>query len=184
MRHESLYGTYTSWQDLGLVPRYMTQDRRFEVDGAASAVTFLKNQQGEEDRNPTHSEDYYKHKLRELIVWDAIAMHTTPSTSDNSVPEVKYCQRGIAVDILGHGMELIPDASVTIEAILKVYPRLEMKDGMTGCFCGIARSKPETTYDNIVGAFGVAYVEGYKRSDEHDQMIVASLRPKSVPSSP
>lgn len=155
----------------------MTHERRFEVDGAVAALAFLEAQQGEQDEHSTHSNDYYKHKLRQLIVWDAIALHTTPSIAHHTVPEVGYCQRGTGFDILGLWMDHVPDAAATVEAVLEAYPRLEIKGEFTGCLCAIARSKPETTFDNFVAAFGETYVEGYTRSREVETMIIAALRP-------
>ena len=108
-------------------------------------------------------------------------MHTTSSLAlHHPAPEVAYCQRGIRVDIVGGpGIENLPaaDAAATLRALLAEYPRLELKRGMTECLCARARSKPATTYDNFVGAFGEAYVEGYRRLNVGEAMIVASLRP-------
>lgn len=50
--------------DLGLVETFIGEDR-FEVDGADAAADFL-SRQGYSDRKIT-------------VVWDAIALHTTPS---------------------------------------------------------------------------------------------------------
>ena len=169
------------------MPKYITPDRRFEVDGAVSAVTFLKAQHGTstptsprpDSPSPSSS---YKHRLRELLVWDAIATHTTSSLAPHHpAPEVAYCQRGIRIDILGlpeiENHLPAADAAATLRALLLQYPRLDLKRGMTECFCALARSKPATTYDNIVGAFGEAYVEGYERLKVGETMVVDSLRP-------
>ena len=50
-------------EDIDLV----SDDKRFEVDGAIAAREFLEREAG----------DWDKHRLQ--LVWDAIALHTTPS---------------------------------------------------------------------------------------------------------
>ena len=47
----------------------VSQDKRFEVDGANAARDFLKREAG----------DWDKHRIQ--LVWDAVALHTTPSIS-------------------------------------------------------------------------------------------------------
>jgi hypothetical protein len=37
-----------------------------------------------------------------------------------------------------------------------------MKARMRECFCHIAKTRPETTYDNFVHDFGDRFVPGYK----------------------
>jgi hypothetical protein len=39
-----------------------------------------------------------------------------------------------------------------------------MKRQMTMCFCHIAETRPETTYDNFARDFGERFVPGYKVS--------------------
>ncbi|KAF8583109.1 hypothetical protein K439DRAFT_1634691 [Ramaria rubella] len=175
---EETLAVATILHDLGLVPEHVSPERRFEVDGAISAVSFLKAQHGNGgDLHSIEPAEHFKQKLRELTVWDAVAMHTTPSLAHYTVPEVAYCQRGIAVDFVGRGLELLPDAAATFGAILAEYPHLEMKDGFRECLCTLARNKPQTTYDNFVGAIGQAYVKGYERSTEEEEMLVAAIRP-------
>jgi HD superfamily phosphodiesterase len=59
--------------DLGLTNRY-TAENRFEVDGANAARAFLK------DRDISAQQTQ--------LVWDAIALHTTPTLALHKEPEV------------------------------------------------------------------------------------------------
>lgn len=130
--------------DLGLTHRYAAEDR-FEVDGANAARAFLG------DRGIS--------KQQMQVVWDAIALHTTRSIALHKEPEVALTHSGIAVDVLGAGLDRIPQDKQG--AILNEFPRLALKNGLKECLCQIVRRKPATTFDNIVRDFGVRYVEGY-----------------------
>jgi hypothetical protein len=76
--------------DLGLTDRY-TAENRFEVDGASAARAFLK------DRGISAQQMQ--------VVWDAIALHTTPTLALHKEPEVVMTHSGIAVDVLGAMVE-------------------------------------------------------------------------------
>jgi HD domain len=130
--------------DLGLTDRFAGQ-YRFEVDGANAARSFLK------DRGvPTPQIQ---------LVWDAIALHTTRSIALHKQPEVAVTHAGISVDVIGAGLDLIPQDK--LRAILIEFPRLSMKTELQSCLCSLIRRKPETTYDNILRDFGTRYVDGY-----------------------
>jgi hypothetical protein len=130
--------------DLGLTKRY-TGESRFEVDGANAARAFLK------DRGISAQQMQ--------LVWDAIALHTTPTLALHKEPEVVMTHSGIAVDVLGVGLDRIPQGKQ--RAILTEFPRLAFKDQFKGCLCNVVRQKPMTTIDNILRDFGIRYVEGF-----------------------
>jgi len=130
--------------DLGLTDRYSAEER-FEVDGANAARSFLK-----ERGIPAH-------QLQ--LVWDAIALHTTRSIALHKEPEVAMTHAGIFVDVLGAGLELIPQDK--LRAILSEFPRLSMKKQFQDALCGVVRQKPTTSYDNSLRDIGTRYVEGY-----------------------
>ena len=137
--------------DLGLTDRYSAQER-FEVDGANAARSFLK-----ERGIPAH-------QLQ--LVWDAIALHTTRSIALHKEPEVAMTHSGIFVDVLGAGLELIPQDK--LRAILTEFPRLSMKKQFRDCLCGVVRRKPATSYDNSLRDIGTRYVEGYSAPSSVD----------------
>jgi hypothetical protein len=130
--------------DLGLTDRYAA-DERFEIDGANAARSFLM------DRGiPTQQIQ---------LVWDAIALHTTRSIALHKEPEVAMTHSGIFVDILGVGLDQIPQERV--QAILAEFPRLAMKRQFLDCLCDVVRRKPATSYDNSLRDIGIRYIEGF-----------------------
>jgi HD domain len=139
-----LLAVATILHDLGLTQRYAA-DSRFEVDGANAARSFLKGR------------GISTQQIQ--LVWDAIALHTTRSIALLKEPEVAMTHSGITVDVLGAGLDRIPQDKLA--AIVSEFPRLKLKDGLKECLCNIVRQKPATTFDNIVRDFGVRYVEGY-----------------------
>jgi len=130
--------------DLGLTDRYAAEDR-FEVDGANAARAFLKAR-GISMRQTQ-------------VVWDAIALHTTRSIALHKEPEVAMTHSGIAVDVIGVGLDRIPQDK--LRAVLAEFPRLAMKNQFQACLCNVVRRKPETTFDNVLRDFGSRYVEGF-----------------------
>ncbi len=132
--------------DLGLTDRYGAgNENRFEIDGANAARSFLK-----ERSIPTHQIQ---------IVWDAIALHTTRSIALHKEPEVALTHSGIAVDVIGAGLDLIPRDKV--QAILTEFPRLSMKNQFVDCLCAVIRRKPATSYDNFLRDIVTRYVDGF-----------------------
>lgn len=130
--------------DLGLTDRYFGTER-FEVDGANAARTFLTE----------HGIPMQQTQL----VWDAIALHTTHSIAVHKEPEVATTHSGIFMDVMGAGLDLIPEQR--LEAILDEFPRLAMKKQFLECLCSVVRRKPGTTYDNSLRDIGIRYIEGF-----------------------
>ena len=130
--------------DLGLT-RHFAGPARFEIDGANAARTFLTSR----GLKSSHLQ----------LVWDAIALHTTRSIALYKEPEVAMCQQGIAVDIVGLGLDLIEPAKLA--AIMAAYPRLAMKKEFENCLCQMVRLKADTTYDNFLRDMGERYIPGY-----------------------
>jgi hypothetical protein len=130
--------------DLGLTDHFNGQER-FEVDGANAARAFMK-----ERGIPAHQVQ---------LVWDAIALHTTRSIALHKEPEVALTHSGIAMDVIGAGLNLIPQEKV--RAILAEFPRSSMKKQFLDRLCSVVRQKPATSYDNVLRDIGSRYVAGY-----------------------
>jgi len=126
--------------------------RRFEVEGADLARTFAA------ERGLT--------ERRAQLIWDSVAMNSTPSIGLYKEAEVSLCTAGICLDVVGLNYELIPAADMA--GILAEFPRLGMKQKMTQCFCHIAKKHPETTYDNFARDFGERFIAGYKAPSSVD----------------
>src|SRR5467141_42905 len=142
--------------DLGLA-RGGAPDRRFEVVGADIGRAFaLSHDMGER---------------RAEVVWDSIALHTTPSIAQHKGADVACCQNGIACDYGGLGYQELSDDNKKI--ILSAYPRLDMKNMLTTCLCDIAKNHPNTTRDNFIADFGMKYVPGYERLSAVDYVYQA-----------
>ena len=139
-----LFAVSSVLHDLGLTDHYNGQER-FEVDGANAARTFMR-----ERGIPAHQVQ---------LVWDAIALHTTPSIAVHKEPEVAMTHSGIAMDVIGARLDLIPQEKV--RAILAEFPRLSMKKQFLDRLCSVVRQKPATSYDNVLRDIGSRYVAGY-----------------------
>ena len=101
------------------------------------------------------------------LLWDAVALHATPSIVAHKEPEVAATCLGIAADLFGPGGEgPIPDGVLTErewEHVVREVPREGFKEAFKGVMCGLCATKPATTWDCFVGEWGERYVRGYKR---------------------
>ena len=139
-----LFAVSNILHDLGLTERFSAHER-FEVDGANAARSFLK-----ERGIPAQQIQ---------LVWDSIALHTTRSIALHKEAEVVLTHSGIAVDVIGAGLDQIPKDKVL--AILAEFPRLSMKNQFRDGLCNSIRQKPATSYDSFLRDIGARYVEGY-----------------------
>jgi len=141
--------------DLGLTPGF-TGPRRFEIEGADAARTFAKEHGLAADRA--------------RLIWDSVALNSTPSIGLHKEPEVALCTAGIGVEF-GFQYDRIPPNEM--KSILAAFPRLDMKRRFADSVCRIVKTKPETTYDNFAGDFGDRLVPGYKRPSTVDFLMNA-----------
>ena len=134
--------------------------RRFEVEGADLARAFAR-QGGVDER-------------RAQLIWDSVALNSTPSIGLYKEAEVALCTAGIALDVIGLQYEFIPSAEIA--RIVAEFPRLGMKRRMARFFCHIAERNPETTYDNFVRDFGERHVAGYRAPSSVDLVANAPFK--------
>jgi hypothetical protein len=147
----------TLLHDLGLTEHFSGGHRRFEVEGADLAREFALDQ-GLDDR-------------RVQLVWDTVAMNSTPSLALYKETEVALSTAGIGLDWGGFQYDRIPAIEVT--SILAAFPRLDMKKGFTDSVCRIVKTRPETTYDNFARDFGERFVPAYKAPSTVDVLMNA-----------
>jgi hypothetical protein len=134
--------------------------RRFEVEGADLVRTFAR-ECGFDER-------------RAQLIWDSVALNSTPSIGLYKETEVALCTAGVCLDVVGLQYALLPPAEIA--RIVEEFPRLGMKQRMTRCFCHIAEVKPETSYDNFVRDFGKRFVSGYKAPSTVDWLMNAPFK--------
>jgi len=70
--------------------------------------------------------------------------YTTRSIALPKQPEVAMTHSGITADVLGAGLDRIPQNKHG--AILAEFPHLALKNGLKECLCNIARRKPESSF--------------------------------------
>lgn len=142
--------------DLGLANKF-TGQRRFEIEGADAARAFAR-QHGFDDR-------------RQQLIWDGVALNSTPSISLYKEAEVALCTAGTALDFGGLQYYRIPPDEM--RSVLDAFPRLDMKRRFTDSVCSIVKTRPETTYDNFARDFGERFVVGYKPQSSVDFLMNA-----------
>lgn len=134
--------------------------RRFEVE-AADLVRSFAAECGVDDR-------------RARLIWDCVALNSTPSIGLYKEPEVALCTTGIGLDVVGFQFDQLPAGEIA--AIVAEYPRLAMKERLVRCFTHFAAKHPETSYDNFVRDFGERFVPDYHPPSAVDWILNAPFK--------
>jgi hypothetical protein len=146
----------TVLHDIGLTAS-VSGPNRFEVNGADAALSFIRG------KGLSHR--------RAQLIWDLVALNSTPSLALHREPEVAIGTMGIGLDYGGFGIEELPTADV--ERILSAFPRLKMKQQFAETCCRLVTNKPETSHDNFLRDFGERFVPGYKAVSTVDLLMNA-----------
>jgi hypothetical protein len=121
------------FHDLGLIDHYHTPTKRFEVDGADAAREFLR-----------------AHGIAEPkadLVWEAIALHTTPGIPQYMRPEIALTNAGVLVDVVGVGYDdYTPEQR---EQVISAFPRGDFKNAFLEIQTCSALKKPHTTFGTV-----------------------------------
>jgi hypothetical protein len=129
------------FHDLGLVDHFHTQTKRFEVDGADAAREFLEG----------HGIPQPKADL----VWEAIALHTTPGIPQYMQPEIALTNAGVLVDVVAIGYdEYTPEQR---DQVIAAFPRGDFKNEFLQLQTSSALKKPQTTF----GTVNFDYIENH-----------------------
>jgi hypothetical protein len=144
--HELLY-LGAVFHDLGLTAKYRSDDHRFEIDSANAAREFLRANDIDE--------------ASAGVVWDAIALHTTPEIPWHKRPEIALVTGGVEADVLGDGLDEI--AAGDRDAVLAAYPRIDFKRGIVQAFSDGFAHKPATTFGTMNTDVLERTVSGYRR---------------------
>jgi hypothetical protein len=132
--------------------------RRFEVEGADLARSFATNQGFD--------------KRRAQLIWDGVALNSTPSIALHKEPEVALGTMGIGLDYGGFGLEVMISPAEMTE-ILDTFPRLKMKHNFAETCRHLVATRPETSSDNFLRDFGERFVPGYTPTSTVDLLMNA-----------
>jgi hypothetical protein len=135
------------FHDLGLTETYRTTGQRFEIDSADEARRFLEEHGVPEDSA--------------RIVWEAIALHTTPEVPYHMAPEIALVTTGVEADVLGIALDEIP-AEARAE-IVAAHPRPDFKRRILVAFTEGNAYRPETTFGNVNADVLERFVPGFVR---------------------
>jgi len=146
----------TILHDIGLTAG-VAGPNRFEVNGADAARSFISGR-GLSDH-------------RAQLIWDLVALNSTPSLALHKEPEVAVGTMGIGLDYGGFGIDALK--ADEIARILSAFPRLRMKDRFSDTCCRRVTERPETSHDNFLRDFGERFVPGYKATSTVDMLFNA-----------
>ena len=156
--HELLY-VGAVFHDFGLTPKYRSRDHRFEVDGANAARDFLRA--NGIDEGPAG------------VVWDAIALHTTPEIPWHKRPEIALLNGGAAADVIGRGLDEIPVGDR--EAVLAAFPRVDFACGIVSAFVDGLADRPATAFGTFNADLLERNLPGYRRTNFCDLIAANPL---------
>ena len=149
------------FHDIGLTEGYRRSRNRFEVDGANAAREFLKGY-----GIPESSVD---------LVWDAIALHTTPGIPEHKKPEVALVTAGVEMDVLGLAYDQFTDEQR--EAVVTAYPRGgDFKNEIIRAFYDGMKHRPESTFGTVNDDVLAHFDPGFKRTDFCSVILQSSWR--------
>jgi hypothetical protein len=122
------------FHDIGLTKGYRDSQLRFEVDGANAARDFLRS--------------YGIPEASVEIVWDAIALHTTPGIPEHKKPEVALVTAGVEMDVLGFAYDRFTPAQR--DAVIEAHPRgADFKNDIIGAFYAGMKHRPDSTFGTV-----------------------------------
>ena len=122
------------FHDMGLTHKHSSACLRFEVDGANVARSFLCSHgvsQADVD-----------------LVWNAIALHTTPGIPEHMHPVVSLLTAGVEMDVLGIDYQKFNEEDR--KKVVEAHPRTEnFKEDIIQTFYDGIKHKPDTTFGNV-----------------------------------
>ncbi|KVV51490.1 phosphohydrolase [Burkholderia territorii] len=122
------------FHDIGLTEGFRTSRNRFEVDSANAARRFL-----EDHRVPEDEID---------LVWDAIALHTTPGIPQFKKPVVQLVTAGVEMDVLGLAYDEFTEEQRTL--VVAAHPRGEnFKKQIIDAFNDGMKHRPDSTFGTV-----------------------------------
>ena len=136
------------FHDIGLTEAHRHSHDRFEVDGANAARDFMR-----------------RHGLPEAsidLVWDAIALHTTPGIPEHKKPEVALVTAGVEMDVLG--LDFAGFSEAQRAAVVAAHPRgRHFKENIVQAFADGMKHRPDSTFGTINADVLALKDPGYRR---------------------
>jgi HD domain len=122
------------FHDMGLTEAYRHSQNRFEVDSANAAREFLRS--------------YGVSESSVEIVWDAIALHTTPGIPEHKKPEVALVTAGVEMDVMG--IEYTKFTDPQRQAVTAAHPRGDdFKNEIIQAFYDGMKHRPDSTFGTV-----------------------------------
>jgi len=146
----------TILHDIGLTAG-VPGPNRFEVNGADAARAFISGR-GLSDR-------------RAQLIWDLIALNSTPSLALHKEAEVAVGTMGIGLDYGGFFLDAVQRSDV--DRIVSAFPRLRMKDSFKEACCRLAAEKADANQGSFLRDFGERFVPGYTAVSTVDLLMNA-----------
>ena len=112
---------------------FVTLDRRFEVDGAFAARSFIR----------AHRDGRHWEERRVQLVWDAIALHAEPKFALFKEPDVVAVYLGNNLDFSGPTLG-VTEAEYAV--VVAEFPKSNHKDMVLESITWYCRNKPLSTY--------------------------------------
>ena len=137
------------FHDLGLTDRFSGSEQRFELDGADEARRVLL------DRGVPPE--------RARLVWEAIALHTTPEVPWRMAPEIALVTAGVELDVLGLGYDEI-SAEKRAE-VTTAHPRPDFKREILRAFTNGMAHRPDSTFGTVNADVLSHFLPGFERGD-------------------
>jgi hypothetical protein len=149
------------FHDIGLTERYRQSQNRFEVDGANAARDFLRS--------------YGIPETDVDLIWDAIALHTTPGIPEHKKAEVALVTSGVEMDVLGLAYEHFTDPER--EAVVMAYPRGgDFKNAIIRAFYDGMKHRPDSTFGTVNDDVLAHLDPEFKRTDFCRVILQSSWR--------
>lgn len=144
--------------DLGLTDEAEARTR-FEVEGADMAKRFL-GEQGMAERDIE-------------LVWEAVALHSTPVIPQRMRPEIALCQLGAGID--GGAVPRAMLSRALVEEVLEQWPRLGFKGALRETLEKLYRRGPAAAESYVVSDVCERDLAGFHRPSFCDVLVSADF---------
>jgi HD superfamily phosphodiesterase len=141
--------------DLGLTGRFAKSEQRFELDGADEARRLLL--------------EHGVAPERARLVWEAIALHTTPEVPWRMAPEIALVTAGVELDVLGFGYDEVSEEERA--EVTAVHPRPDFKREILRAFTDGMAHRPDSVFGTVNADVLCHFLPGFERVDFVDTIL-------------